>query len=159
MENEIRNAKGVAQLFAIVKDIARKKLGLEQHGLTVGMSDLGSGSGGFIGAFYNLQANMIILNTRPLEKLRKEQPENENFYIFHLLLHEYVHSLGSYDEQQTRNLVYTISVELFGKSHIITQFSKGLENFTDVLLEPGMPETSATEFVMGIDRENTNYIG
>jgi len=125
----------------------------------VGLSDLGSTDKAFVGAFYNLQANMIVINSRPLHKIEVTRPDLYNFYLFHLMLHEYVHALGSYDEGETRRLVYQVSKKMFGEEHIVTKFSQGLEGFTDILTMPGMPETDEIEFVTGIDRENTDYIG
>ncbi len=161
-EKAIKKAKSIAGIFEIVKDIVREYLGLEQAGLMVGVSDIGYYNNGFIGAFYLLNSNMIVINKRPLARLLQTNPRVYNYYLFHVILHEYIHSVGSYDEEQTRRLVYEISEHYFGNNHIITQFAVNIEKFIPNLAHPSIgyvePEDINIEFVRGIDRKNINYI-
>ena len=60
-EKEIKKANTVADIFEIVKEIVKKHFGYDQAGLLVGITDLGMHSNGFIGAFYSLNANIIII--------------------------------------------------------------------------------------------------
>lgn len=161
-ETKIRNAKVFADIFEIVKGIVREYLGADQAGLMVGVSDLGSYNNGFVGAFYSLDANMIIINKRPLARILQTNPSLYNYYLFHVMLHEYIHSIGSYNESMTRQLVLEISGHYFGNSHIVTQLASGIEKFMPNLASPDSgfqpPQDSNIEFVRGIDRKNTNYI-
>ncbi len=156
-EQKIAEAKNVAQIFTIVKELVTEYLGIEQAGLLVGMSDLGMLRQGFVGAFYSPDANTIIINKRPLAKMLSQTPDQYNNYLFHVVLHEYVHSLGLYDEAQTRQLVEQMTVHYFGESHPITQLTwnigRELKHYTDE-----MPKDINIEFVEGIDRKNTDYI-
>lgn len=161
-EKGLEKAKSFADIFEIVKDIVKGYLGADQAGLMVGVTDLGLYNKGFIGAFYSLDANAIVINKRPLARLLQTSPHLYNHYIFHLLLHEYIHSIGSYDEVMTRQLVLEISSHYFGDAHLVTQFASDISKFMPNLAYPDNfqpPQDTSIEFVKGIDRKNTNYIG
>lgn len=161
-EKELRNAKTFADIFETVKSIVRKFLGAEQAGLLVGVTDLGAHSRGFIGAFYSLNANMIIINKKPLARILQTSPSIYSYYLFHVMLHEYVHSIGSYDEALTRQLVNEISRHYFGEDHVVTHLASNIEKFMPNLTYPAQgfqpPQDISIEFVKGIDNKNTNYI-
>lgn len=162
-EKQLKKAKTFADIFEIVKEVVREFLGAEQAGLLVGVTDLGSHGQGFIGAFYSLNSNMIIINKRPLARLLQTNPSLYNYYLFHIMLHEYIHSIGSLDEAQTRQLVYELSQHYFGANHLVTQLASNIEKFIPHLTYPSQsfqpPEDINIEFVKGIDRKNINYIG
>jgi hypothetical protein len=161
-EKEIEKANTISDIFEIVKRIVREYLGHEQAGLMVGLTDLGAHQNGFIGAFYSLVSNMIILNKKPMIRILQTKPEYYNYYLFHVILHEYIHAIGSYDEKQTRQLVLEVSTHYFGDEHILTQFAAHIEKFIPHLSFPGygyqLPEDLNIEFVRGIDKKNTDYI-
>ncbi|MBI2660599.1 hypothetical protein HYX07_05545 [Candidatus Woesearchaeota archaeon] len=161
-EARIKKAKTFADIFEVVKEIVMEYLGAEQAGLMVGVTDLGSHSQGFIGAFYSLDANMIIINKKPLGRILQTNPALYNYYLFHVMLHEYIHSIGSYDEAMTRLLVHELSRHYFGDNHIATQLASDIEKFMPNLTYPRHdfqpPQDISIEFVKGIDRKNTNYI-
>ena len=161
-EKELKKAKTFADIFEIVKEMAREFLGAEQAGLMVGVTDLGIHSQGFIGAFYSLEANIIIINKKPLARILQTNHSLYNCYLFHVMLHEYIHSVGSYDEVHTRQLVYEISKHYFGASHLVTQLASNIEKFMSNLTYPTKghipPQDINIEFVKGIDRKNINYI-
>ncbi len=162
-EKQLKKAKTIADIFEIAKDMVREYLGIDQAGLMVGISDLGAHSHGFIGAFYSLDANTIIINKRPLARLLQTNPSIYNYYLFNIMLHEYIHSIGSFDEAQTRQLVYEVSNNYFGSSHVVTQLASNIGKFIPNLTYPSAgfqpPQDLNIEFVKGIDRKNTNYIG
>ena len=160
-DSKIKKARNFPDIFEIVKEIVYEHLGAEQAGLMVGVTDLGSYQNGFIGAFYSLNSNSIIINKRPLARIFQTNPSIYNYYLFHVMLHEYIHSIGSYDEAQTRLLVLEMSGHYFGNDHILTQFASDIGKFMPNLTYPeGFIEPSDVniEFVKGIDRKNINYI-
>lgn len=161
-EKELEKAKTFADIFEIAREITRQYLGMEQSGLMVGVTDLGAFDKGFIGAFYSLNSNMIVINKRPLARILQTNPSLYNYYIFHVMLYEYIHSIGSYDEAQTRQLVHEVSAHYFGASHMVTQLASNIEKFMPNLAYPAHgfqpPQDINIEFVRGIDRKNTNYI-
>ncbi len=161
-EKELKKAKTIADIFEIIKEIVREYLGLEQAGLLVGIADLGAHKHGFIGAFYSLEANAIVINKKPLTRILQTSPSLYNYYLFHIMLHEYLHSIGLFDEVQTRQLVYEICSHYFGDEHTITQLTMNIEKFIPNLTYPisgfQPPQDANIEFVKGIDVKNTNYI-
>jgi len=161
-EKEIKSAKTIADIFEIVKEMVGEYLGIEQAGLMVGLTDLGAHSNGFIGAFYSIASNMIIINKKPLARILQTNPSLYKHYLFHIILHEYIHAIGSFDEAQTRQLVYEISHHYFGDKHMATQLSTNMQKFMPSLTYPDasfQPPTDINiDFIMGIDRKNTNYI-
>jgi len=159
-KKSLEKAKNFADIFDLVKKVVKNYLDADQAGLLLGLSDLGSYGQSYLGAFYSFDANTIVINKRPLNKIKQTRPNLYNPYIFHVLLHEYVHSLGITDEKQVRQLVYEITQKTFGKNHLATQIALNLEKFIPNLtfgdFEP--PQDMSIEFISGIDRDNTDYI-
>lgn len=160
-KKSLQKAKGVADIFQLVKDAVSGYTGTYQAGLLLGLSDLGLYENAYLGAFYSFDANTIVINKRPLNKIKMAMPHLYNPYIFHVLLHEYIHSLGIVKEDEVRPIVYEITKKYFGKNHAATKIALNLEKFIPNLtfgenFEP--PEDFSIEFVSGIDRDNTDYI-
>ena len=159
---KIEKAKSFADIFEIVQKLVMESLGSEQAGLMVGVSDLGNFENGFIGAFYSPNSNMIVINKRPLARIIQTNPMLYNYYVFHVMLHEYVHAVGYYDEIEARTLVHEISKSYFGKNHLLTELAADISRFFPNLSYPGAgytePDDINIEFVKGIDRKNINYI-
>lgn len=150
-----------ADIFHVVKKVVNDYVGKDQAGLLVGLSDLGTYGHAFLGAFYSLDANTIVINKRPLDAIQKKNPELFNPYLFHVLLHEYLHSLGILDEAEVRVLAYEITKKYLGRGHMATQIALDLEKFLPNLTlgqEFEAPEDMSIEFLSGIDRDNTDYI-
>ena len=122
-EKAIRNSSSLDEIFEIVKEIGREAIGVERLDIRILLTDLGYSYNGFIGAFYHYPTNTITLNLSPLREIAEKYPKLIKYYLFHLLLHEYVHALGVSKELRTRKIVYLISKEYFGENHILTQLS------------------------------------
>ncbi len=160
-KKSLEKAKTFADIFQIVKQTVREYSGNYQAGLLLGLSDLGAYENAYLGAFYSFDANTIVINKRPLSKIKKMKPELYNPYIFHVVLHEYIHSLGITNENEVRIIAFEISKKHFGKNHIATQLAFSLEKVLPNLTFGGNfepPEDLNIEFISGIDRENTDYI-
>jgi hypothetical protein len=72
-----------------------------------------------LGAYHVLGSNMIILNRRILDTIRKRKSDEEyNSYLFMILAHEYIHSFGIVDELQVRNMTYGLCKSLLGEDHV-----------------------------------------
>ncbi|MBU0756488.1 MAG: hypothetical protein KKF44_00355 [Nanoarchaeota archaeon] len=155
------NAQSIQEIYRLVKKIAKEYFGYLQAGLLVGLSDLGLYNKGFLGAYYSLNANTIVLNRKALVKVEHSNPELYLPFLFHLMLHEYIHSLGYMDESEVRALAYDISEKYFGEDHLTTRLAKDLNSFLPYLtLEKGdsMPEDIDVEYISGIDIDETRYI-
>lgn len=106
-----------SQLFQLVIDVTNFFLGKSRHGALLGLVELGYDRGSFVGGFHKVGTNEIYLNKSALRIMQEEStPEKYKAYLFHLLLHEYIHWLG-YEEKPTRQLTHAISLELFDTRH------------------------------------------
>jgi hypothetical protein len=157
------SAKDLPDIFEIVKTAVRKSTGMERPGLMLGLANLGGGPEGLIGAFYPIATNIIVMNTLPLKRIKETDPALYKPYVFHILLHEYLHTLGIIDEAATRKKAYEISTEIFGKDHVVTQLAADLSKFIPKLVYPVYgwqpPEEYQLELVKGFDRSSTaSYI-
>ncbi len=161
-DQKIQKSKSFADIFGIVKEMVYDFLGAEQAGLMVGVTDLGLHDNGCVGAFYLPSSNMIVINKKPLARILQTKPPMYNYYLFHVILHEYVHSIGAYDEAVARKIVSELSEHYFGNNHIVTHLTKDINRFLPDLAYPGHgflePSGIDIEFIKGIDRKNTNYI-
>jgi len=155
------SANGLADIFELVKDAARASLKRGRAGLMLGLADLGNHPQGFIGAFFPVGTNIIVMNKIPLARIKETQPELYKPYIFHVLLHEYIHTLGYLDEATVRQMAYEVSKELFGEEHITTRIARDTSPFFKNLVYPSIawqPEEFRIELVEGFDRGSVNYI-
>ena len=157
----LEGARTLADLFELVKRAVERDVGYMRGGLMLGLADLGNHPQGFIGAFYPVATNVIVMNKVPLARIKETNPELYKAYSFHVLLHEYLHSVGYLDERQCRQKVHEISRQLFGDQHPVTLISEDVSKFFPSLVYPDLawqPEQLNIELVEGFDRGNTGYI-
>jgi hypothetical protein len=163
-DKELESAKNLADIFELVKTTVRKATGQERAGLMLGLANLGGGPEGFVGAFYPVATNIIVMNSLPLKRIKETDPALYKPYVFHILLHEYLHTLGIIDEAAARQKAYEISEATFGREHPVTQFAADLSKFIPKLVYPVYgwrpPQEYQLELVRGFDRSATaSYIG
>jgi len=162
MDEKVRNQ--LIDTFEEVKEVVRQKEKRTRAGLMLGLQELGSTLNGFIGAYYPFSSNIIVMNKTPLRRINETNPQLIKPYGFHILLHEYIHSLGFLDEEITRLKTYEISKKHFGEKHIITQLSTNIKKFLPNLVYPihgWIPPKNipSIEIIQGFDKSNTeNYI-
>jgi hypothetical protein len=155
-------ADGVGGIFELVKEAAWKTRGIGRAGLSLGLIELGSSEHAWIGGFHQLGSNLIVMNKAPIRSIGHTNPELFKPYMFHVLLHEYIHALGYADEGLTRRTVDEITEELFGPEHVTTKMSKNMASFIPELshapegFEPA--ENAPIELVRDFDRSCTEYI-
>jgi hypothetical protein len=78
-----------------------------------------------LGAYHVLGSNMIILNRRILDIIRKRKSDEEyNSYLFMVLAHEYIHSFGIVEEIQVRNMTYDLCKSLLGEDHVASMMAR-----------------------------------
>jgi hypothetical protein len=158
-KNEIK--KEFIDIFEKVKQVVKKSEGRSRAGLMLGLQELGSSLNGFIGAYYPVASNIIVMNKTPIRRIMETKPELIKPYGFHILLHEYIHTLGFLDEKITRHKTYEISKEHFGEKHIITKLCTNVEQFFPNLVYPiygwiPLKNTPPIEIIKGFDKSNTN---
>jgi len=115
------SCKSFACIFSLVKKALESTLRRRRVGLILGLSDLPL----HVGAFHQIGSNFIIMNKRLVDYVVRTCDQRLiNAYIFHVLLHEYIHSLGCINEQETEILTYAISEKILGPEHPSTWISK-----------------------------------
>ncbi|MBI2142343.1 hypothetical protein HYU15_02530 [Candidatus Woesearchaeota archaeon] len=156
----LQQARSIPEIFMLVKKAVNEILGAEQAGLMLGLAELGISSNGFVGAFYSPSSNIIVMNRTAMRRVKSKNSAIYNDYCFHILMHEYLHSIGFYDEAEARQLTYMVSRELLGEEHMATKLALGYGDilggtYANIEEEPRIGDI---EFVTGLDRESANYI-
>jgi len=120
--SRLENAEGYGEVWEIVKATVKSSLNERRVGMMLFLDDLPLR----LGAYHSLGSNNIVLN-RALVNIVEVTSKSKrliNSFVYVLLLHEYLHALGSPRESQVRPLVYKIFRESFGPDHITTQLAE-----------------------------------
>ena len=158
--NRLNNSKSFTDIFSLVEDAVMLKYKV-RRAVMLGLTDLGAQGSYLVGAFHPVGSELIVLNKTPLRRVKEQSPEYYNAYVFHLLLHEYLHSLGVLDENAVRHLTVEISRCLLGEDHPATQMGdKGISHFFPFITYP-TPEMDASdmkiEIVKDFRQQTTKY--
>ena len=110
-------------VFRVVRDAVHRVLGLERPGLGLGLSNLPPS----IGAYWQVTGNLIVLNEGLVEAMRANatSPRELNSFVYVILAHEYLHSLGYLDEGSVREVTARVTRAAFGPDHPATRMSEG----------------------------------
>ena len=149
------------ETFEEVKKVVQYEENRSRAGLMLGLQELGTSINGFIGAYFPVASNIIVMNKTPLRRIIDTNPKFLKSYSFHILLHEYIHSLGFLNEAITKQKTYEISKNRFGENHIITQLSTNIKKFFPNLIYPNYgsipnSNTPIIEIIRGFDKSNTD---
>jgi len=158
---KLEEATSIPDIFEVVKDSVWKIIRKSRAGLELGLVELGNRPEGLLGAFYVSGSNIIIMNETPLKRIQETNPDLLTPYIFSILLHEYLHSLGFFDENYVKSLTYQISCEIFGNNSIIAELSKDMTKFFPNIIYPhGAPRIDMpVKIVKDFDISSISYIG
>ena len=154
----LSSAEGFDTIFEMVKAATEQILGLHRAGLTLVLGDISND----VGAYHEMGSNAIVMNRnllRIVEKLSRSRARR-NSYVFMILLHEYLHSLGYTSDRQVRQLGRRIADEFLGKKHLagemavrpLNQFFPDLEKLS-MFRDKGEYQT-----VRRFDSSSTPYI-
>jgi hypothetical protein len=157
----LENARTLADIFEVVKAAVWESVGKRRGGLMLGLADLGNHPQGFLGAFHPVASNVIVMNKVPLQRIKDTKPELHKPYAFHVLLHEYLHSLGYLSEEVVRQKAHDITREAFGEDHPATRLAADTFAFFPNLVYPDaawQPQELTIELVEDFDRSSTTYI-
>ena len=150
--------KNFGDVFEIVKKTVEHSLGQRRSGLMLYLAELPEQ----IGAFHGVGTNGIVMNKRALDAVTHSARTMReiNAYVYSILLHEYLHSLGYIDEEQVRKLVFEISKDNLGSDHPATEIAyKG-----PAIVFPGVGErtlrehSDKVELITDFDRSTGSYI-
>jgi hypothetical protein len=160
-KTRLEEAQSLADIFEVVKSLVQKETGKCRGGLMLGMANLGNSPEGFLGGFFTIGSNIIVMNRIPLQRIGETRPELYKPYAFYILLHEYIHSLGYLNEGTVRAKSLEITKEAFGEEHLATQMAANAEAFMENLIYPNIawkPDDERLELVEGFDRSSVSYI-
>jgi hypothetical protein len=115
-----------------------------------------------VGAYHQVGTNNIVMNRVLLEVVEStiHDPLRVNAFIYHILLHEYLHAVGYISEREVKSLVRQVSKACFGTQHVVTQLANAgpwsiLQN---IPLRPFQVPKRMIEIVKDFDSSNQNYI-
>jgi hypothetical protein len=156
--------KEMPEIFERVKADVRKVMGRQRAGLSLGLIEMGMDKRGFIGGMHLYPGTEILMNKTPLKIILKEQPyEIVWAYTYHILLHEYIHSLGILDEQQCRVLTLKITEEIFKEAdHPTIKLAKyGIgaffPNLPLIYAPQDLQYDGGIERIYGFDKQSYSY--
>jgi hypothetical protein len=110
-----------SDVFEVVKSSVRESINQERAGMVLQLAELPLR----IGAAHPVGTNRIVMNKALLDLAVQHRSLSEvRAFVFTLLLHEYIHSLGYLNEYETRQLVFMVSRYTFGLNHTVTHLAK-----------------------------------
>lgn len=161
--------KQMPDIFERVKRDVEKEIGRHRAGLSLGLVSMGVIHGNFIGGMFFSGGTMILMNTDPLYILLEDHSDEVILaYVYHILLHEYIHSLGFLNERQCRQIVIEITKNIFAetpKHPAVVLAMKGIgAYFPNLHLIYAPPNVDPQrgwkiEPVKEFDRESFRYFG
>lgn len=153
------------KIFEKVRKDVKEILGKRRAGLSLGLVDMGMDRRGFIGGMHFHPGTDIVMNKSPLKIILEEQSEEIVWaYTYHILLHEYIHSLGIIDEHMCRALTLRITEKKFSaRTHparILAEKGIGVffPNMHLIYRPPELkPEGIHVEYIRGFDKDSYSY--
>ena len=155
----LNSARGFDEIFGLVKNATEKALRLHRAGLTLVLGDIPNN----VGAYHQMGSNAIVMNRNLLKVVNKlsRSKARANSYVFMILLHEYLHSLGYEDDTQVRSMGREIAHGFFGARHPAADMAvKPLDQFfPDLPKYVAFRDKGEYETVRRFDSSSTPYIG
>jgi hypothetical protein len=122
LRDRLDDAKSYGEVWDVVRDSVEFSLHKRRGGMMLFLDDLPVQ----LGAYHPLGTNNIVLN-RVLVQIVEASVKSRrvvNALIYNLLLHEYLHALGTLSEVQVRRLVYQVAKTYFGEDYVATDVAK-----------------------------------
>ncbi len=158
MTERLDQCQNFSDVFELVKKSVERSMGQRRAGLMLYLARLPT----HIGAYHTVGTNGIVMNRTTLDMVTHgaRSLREIHSYVYSILLHEYLHSLGYVNEQDVRKLVYDVSSETFGHDHPTTQIaSKGPSVvFPEVVLDALPNEAPDVEVIPDLERSSHRYI-
>lgn len=158
LRSQLEGAMDFDRVFRIVKKSVRDFTGKERSGLGLALSDLQP----TLGAFWQLGGNYIVMNENLIEAMAKNASSFVEFnsYIYMILTHEYIHSLGFTDEMEARQLTASVARRAFGEDHPAYIMSAGdVWTLYPFLRNAGTGTGKNLRIISNFDSSSTSYIG
>ncbi|NHI91333.1 MAG: hypothetical protein EAX96_02445 [Candidatus Lokiarchaeota archaeon] len=106
----------IPDLFEKVKRDVDKAIGRHRAGLSLGFVEMGVSNLGFIGGMFFSGGTIILMNSTVLKVLINTETLSDDiiiYYVYHILLHEYIHSLGFLNEKKCREVTNFVTKEVY----------------------------------------------
>jgi hypothetical protein len=118
----ISHLKDFNEAFELVKSAVLQKFRMHRAGLSLILQMMPSN----LGAYHVLGSNVIVMNSYLLAAVKKiaGSIEEYNSYMFMVLAHEYLHSLGVIDENTVRQMTFDLCRWMLGDDHTATKMAK-----------------------------------
>ncbi len=152
----LENRMGFGDIFEMVKRAVERHTGLHRAGLTLLVGNLPSN----IAAYYPVNSNYIVLNgflARRIKTVTASELEFNSF-VFVVLMHEYLHSLGFLDESDVRKRVNEIIADESGRESMA--YEQATLNWLEKYPELDVPvrEGNSFEIIRDFDYSSQPYI-
>ena len=154
-QEDLDKCRDYSDIFDLVKKAVKKSTGRDRAGLMLYLGNLPI----HVGGYHGVGGNGIVLNRKILQSASFSTITELNSYVFMLLLHEYLHSLGYLNERQVQQQTYEISRETFGEEHPVAKYARN-PSFPRVYpsdLQPNNEEIDL-EIIKDFDRSKQSYI-
>jgi hypothetical protein len=154
----LSSAEGFDDIFEMVKEATEMSLRMHRAGLTLVLGDIPN----TVGAYHEMGSNAIVMNRnilRIVEKLARSKSKR-NSYVFMILLHEYLHSLGYTSDRQVRVLGKQITDAFLGRKHMAGEMAvRPLDDFfPDLERLAGFRDKGEYQTIRRFDSSSTPYI-
>jgi len=157
LQDELDSCRNFGDVFELVKKSVKRSLGRSRAGLMLYLADLPPN----IGALHGIGTNAIVMNRAVLSRVTSTATSRRdvNSFVYSVLLHEYLHSLGYVDEREVRELTLKVARDNLGVEHPATRISTN-----PMAYFPQQPQFQAetsggdAEIVRDFDRSNQNYV-
>ncbi len=158
LAERIESAENYNDLFELVKRTVEAELFKHRAGLSLILADMPN----TVGAYHPVGSNNIVLNRALIDSMKRviKNEREINTFIFTVLMHEYLHSLGYMDELKVRRMCGAVCSSALGDDHIAVKMSTGnwLEMYPQ--LATVYPRMSRDyELVERFDSSSMGYIG
>lgn len=154
----VAGLKDFNEAFELVKSVVLQKFRMHRAGLSLILQMMPSN----LGAYHILGSNAIVMNSYLLATVRKiaGSTEEYNSYLFMVLAHEYLHSLGIVDENTVRQMTFELCNWMLGDDHAATRMAKEDPSTIYPELRLMMQSQFSRDFqvVRNFDKTNQTYI-
>ncbi len=156
---KVRGLQNFNDAFELVKAAIYEKFKMRRAGLNLILQNMPR----FVGAYHVMGSNSIVVNRYILAAIKTltKTAEEYNSYLFVVLAHEYLHSLGITDELRVRELTYEMCHSLLGGDHVATRMARDDPSSLYPELRNIAIQKFGTDFelIKDFDKSNLSYIG
>ena len=155
---KVKKLVDFSEAFELVKSVVLQKFGMHRAGLSLILQMMPSN----LGAYHMLGSNAIVMNSYLLAAVKKiaGSTEEYNSYMFMVLAHEYLHSLGIVEENTVRQMTFQLCSWMLGTEHAATRMAKEDPSTLYPELRTMMQSQFSQDFhvVSNFDKSNQTYI-